>query len=283
MNSPQQPSPAQTASAQMGVNNQQAALTQAYGMPNQVTPYGTQTSQQTGTRTVPAVTKVNKKGQTVVVTPAYEVPVYTQTTTLDPAQQKLLDQQNQFGAATNALGIEQVGRLGDLLSKPLDMSNDSVSGYITDLYRKRLDPIWNERATQLDTSLRNKGLQPGTAGYDAAMRDFNAGRNDAYDTVLRNARAQSVQEMLTARNQPINETTALMSGGQVSLPQFANIGGPQVQGVDYAGLQANNYNQQMAQQNAFLGGLAGLGGAGIQGLGMYASRPGGWLNPTRTA
>jgi len=279
MNSPQQPSPAQTAAAQMGVNNQQAALTQAYGMPNQVGPYGTQTSTQTGTRTVPAVTKVNKKGKTVVVTPAYDVPVYTQTTTLDPAQQHLLDQQNQAGAAGNDLAIAQIDRLKGVLSQPLDLSNDAVSGYITDLYRKRLDPIWNERATQLDTSLRNKGLQPGTAGYDAAMRDFNAGRNDAYDTVLRNARAQSVQEMVLGRQEPINEAASLRTGGQVNLPQFANIGGPQVQGVDYAGLQANNYNQQMAQNNAFLGGLAGLGGAGLQAAGMAY---GGWKPTTGT-
>jgi hypothetical protein len=278
MNAPQQPSPAQQTAQQTQINNAAAAANQAYSMPNQVGPYGTQTSVQTGTRTIPAVTKVNKKGKTVTLVPAQEIPVYTQTTQLSPEQQNLLNQQQQFGSATNALGLAQIGRLEESLSKPVDLSNENVSGYITDLYRKRLDPIWNDRQQSLETELRNQGLQPGTKGWDAAMANFDYGRNDAYDQVLRSARAQSVQEMLAERNQRVNETGALMSGGQVTLPQFANLGGPTVGAVDYAALNANNYAQKTAQYNAMTGGLFDLGAAGIKAVGPAAlgGGSGGW-------
>lgn len=287
MNSPSQPSPAQMTATQTAINNQAAATNQAYGMQNQVGPYGSQTSVQTGTRTIPAVYRTNKKGKQVLVTPAQEVPVYTQTTTLTPEQQHLLDQQNQFGAATNELGLQQVGQLKELLGNPLDLSNENVSSYITDLARKRLDPIWNQKQAELETRLRNQGLQPGTKGYNEAMANFDYGRNDAYNQMLLSGRAQGIQEMLTARNQPINETTALMSGGQVSAPTFGQLGGGNVGAVDYAALNANNYAQQMAQHNAMVGGLFDLGGATIRAVGPRAlgggtgstasSGSGGWV------
>jgi hypothetical protein len=277
MNSPQAPNPYQTAATQAAVNNAAAQANQAYGMQNQVGPYGSQTSVQTGTRTIPAVYTTNKKGKKKLVTPAQEVPVYTQTTQLTPGQQNLLNQQEQFGSATNELGLQQVGQLKELLGNPLDLSNENVSSYITDLARKRLDPIWNQKQAELETRLRNQGLQPGTKGYNEAMANFDYGRNDAYNSMLLSGRAQGIQEMLTQRNQPINETTALMSGGQVTAPTFGQLGGGGgVSPVDFAALQANNYNQQMAQNNAMMGGLAGLGGAGVNAFGM-AAQPGGWL------
>jgi hypothetical protein len=274
MNAPQQPSPAKTTATQTALANQTAQLNQAYGMQNQAGPGGTQTSVQTGTRTIPAVYRTNNKGKQVLVTPAQEVPVYTQTTTLSPQEQQLWDQQHQYGAATNELGIQQVGQLKELLGNPLDLSQENTSAYLTDLARKRLDPIWNQKQAELETRLRNQGLQPGTKGYNEAMSVFDYGRNDAYNSMLLSGRAQGIQEMLTQRNQPINETTALMSGGQVSMPQFGQLGsGGNISPVDYAALQANNYNQKMAQQNAMMGGLAGLGGSALQGAGMAY---GGW-------
>jgi hypothetical protein len=278
MNAPQPPNPYQTAGMQAAINNAAAQNQQAYGMQNQVGPYGSQTSVQTGTRTIPAVTTTNKKGKVKTITPAQEVPVYTQTTTLTPEQQQLLNQQQQFGAATNDLGIQQVGQLKELLGNPLDLSQENVSSYITDLARKRLDPIWNQKAAEMDTRLKNQGLSPTDKAYKDAMAVFDYGRNDAMNSLLGASRAQGIQEMLTQRNQPINETTALMSGGQVSLPQFGQLGSGGASPVDFAALQANSYANKLAPYNAMLGGLAGLGGAGIQAAGSYAS-PGGWLNP----
>lgn len=61
-------------------------------------------------------------------------------------------------------------------------------------------------------------------------------------------RAAALSEKFAFRNQPINEISALLSGSQVSMPQFDS---PQISGpatTDYAGLVTNIYGQQ--SQNA---------------------------------
>lgn len=72
---------------------------------------------------------------------------------------------------------------------------------------------------------------------------------------------QQIQDALIQRNQPINETTALMSGSQVSQPNYQATPQTGIANTDVAGLYQNNYNAQVAQQNAMLGGIASLGGS----------------------
>ncbi len=85
-----------------------------------------------------------------------------------------------------------------------------------------------------------------------------------------NARARALQEQLALRNQPINEITALMSGSQVATPQFGIAQSAMIPTTDYAGIrqqgfnnQQANYQQQNANYQAMMGGLFGLGSAGI--------------------
>ena len=68
------------------------------------------------------------------------------------------------------------------------------------------------------------------------------------------------------RNQPLNEITALMSGGQVQQPGSPNWAGYGVAAPDLAGNIYQSYNQQQAQNNATMGGLFGLGGTIAGGL-----------------
>jgi hypothetical protein len=99
------------------------------------------------------------------------------------------------------------------------------------------------------------------------MQRFGQTKNDALDQLLLSGHQTAVNDILTERNQPINEITALMSGSQVGQPNFTNTPQTNVGGVDYAGMVANNYNAQndqykaqLGQQNAMMGGLFGLGG-----------------------
>lgn len=85
-------------------------------------------------------------------------------------------------------------------------------------------------------------------------------------------RQQFIDEQLAQRNQPLNEINALRTGAQVANPQFSNTPQAGVANTDYAGLVANNYNQQVAQNNAMWGGLAGIGGAAAQGYMMSDKR-----------
>lgn len=85
-------------------------------------------------------------------------------------------------------------------------------------------------------------------------------------------RARDIQERLMLRNQPLNEISALMSGSQVSMPQFGATPQGTVANTDYAGLVANqdamnqqNYQTQLGGWNMLAGGLGGGIGALIGG------------------
>jgi endosialidase-like protein len=82
------------------------------------------------------------------------------------------------------------------------------------------------------------------------------------------ARSQGLNEIFSLRNQPINEITALLSGSQVTQPNFINANMPTIPTTDVAGIMNKNFDQQLAvsaQQNAtmnnIIGGLFGLGGS----------------------
>jgi len=95
------------------------------------------------------------------------------------------------------------------------------------------------------------------------------------------ARQQAIQEQAYARDRPLAELSAFMSGGQPQMPQFANTPMTGVQPADIAGPTALAYQGQLAgwnaannRSNSSMGALAGLGGSA---LGGWAS--GGFSNP----
>lgn len=97
---------------------------------------------------------------------------------------------------------------------------------------------------------------------NAAQRaQFNNGAAMSQAEFQNTSRERALQELLMSRNQPLNEISALMSGGQVSMPQFTQYRGGQVANTDIAGLINQNYQQRMGQHNAMMGGLAGIGGS----------------------
>lgn len=113
--------------------------------------------------------------------------------------------------------------------------------------------------------------QQAIQGRDDALRSTQFAQQQAIMDAQDNARARAMQEQLALRNQPINEITALLSGSQVATPQFGIAQSAMIPTTDYAGIQQQGFNNQMAnyqQQNAnyqaMLGGLFGLGSAGIK-------------------
>ena len=85
------------------------------------------------------------------------------------------------------------------------------------------------------------------------------------------ARSQSMQEQFAARNQPINEVTALMSGSQVAMPQFGQTPQSQIPTTDVAGITNQNFQDQQAvyqsqNQNyqTLMGGILGLGAGALK-------------------
>jgi len=122
-------------------------------------------------------------------------------------------------------------------------------------YNQAANTLFQQNAAQ--AAFANAGLAQQVGQAQSGFNAAEAQRN------------QWLQEQYANRNQPINEISALMSGSQVSQPNFVNAPSTQIPTTDYAGItqqgfqnQMGLYGQQMQQSNALLGGVLGLG-AGV--------------------
>lgn len=251
MKSPQAPDPMQTAQAQSGMNRDTAIAQQNLNMVNQVTPWGSLTNQQTGTTSY-----TDSSGKLVTQ------PAWTQTVSLSPEQQAIFEksqaaQENLAGIAQNQSGI-----VADTLSNPFEFNNQDAADWAYDLAQTRIAPQQQQSQAALRSQLINSGLRPGTRAWDSEMTRIGQQFNDQNNMLALQGRNQAFSEALSTRNQPLNELSALLSGSQVTNPTstFAQSPQTQVAGVDYSGLVQSNYNQQMQQHNALIGGLFGLAG-----------------------
>lgn len=267
---PASPDPQQTAAAQTASNVNTAMANTALNNANEVNPYGSVNYAISGYQDIDG----------------RKVPTYTKTTTLDPAQQQLLDQQNQLGSQMNGIAGRQLTNLDSTLSKPIDFSGAPAAptadrAKYEEAMFNRINPELQRSRSALESQLANQGVMPGSEAYREAIALSDRGINDARNqTVLsagdyagqeisqgQSARNAAVQEILTQRNQPINEISTLMNGGQVTMPQFQQYQGGNIAGTDVAGItqqayanQMAAYNQQLASRNAMMGGIAGLVG-----------------------
>lgn len=83
-----------------------------------------------------------------------------------------------------------------------------------------------------------------------------------------NSRAQWLNEAYAKRNQPLQEISALLSGSQISGPNFVSTPSAQVGGVDYTGLVNQKYQADLAASQSKMGGLFGLLSAPFSFMGL---------------
>jgi hypothetical protein len=252
---PPAPDPVKTAQAQTDSNVKTSTTQQQLNMVDQTNPYGSQKYAQTGTW-------------------ADGTPKFSMETTFSPEEQAKQKQQWEFDNLTNQLGINQTKKLTGLLDTPFKINNEATEGRLMELGRKRLDPLVEQRRAGLESRLYNQGVMPGTEAYTRAMTENTQGDNDAYNQLLLGGRAQAASELTAERNQPINEITALMSGGQVNQPTFGNTPQTSVANTDIAGITQQGYEnslipwkQKNSQNQALMSGLFSLGGAALGGWG----------------
>lgn len=291
---PPAPDPYKVASAEGQSNVQTALGNSVLGNPNVYGPQGSTTYSQSGemqTITLP-------DGSTT------QVPRYNQTTTLSPEQQNLYNLNTQTQANIGQIGVDQSARIGDILGKPVDYADLKIDPNSFSADRQRVEQAMYDRMQpQLDRSrdaeenrLVNQGFQRGTEAFTNAMGDLGRQENDlrlgitaaglgeqqGMYGMARDAAGYEMQRRTQQQNQPINAITALLSGSQASLPNVGGYNAPQIQGTNVgqnvygsAALNNQNYQIQQQQQNAMLGGLAGLGGAGMyaaMGPGAFAKK-----------
>lgn len=289
---PEPPDPQETASAQTAQNVSTAVANAFLGNVNQQTPQGSLTYEPTSTyQWTDYSDPENPK--------TYDIPRFTATQELSPEQRRLYE----IGAQTEEnianIGQEQSTRIRELLSDPVNLEGlperYGADGFSEDRLRVeqalmgRMEPYLERQREQTRSDLANQGFMLGSEGYERGMDDYSRAVNDARLGVIgaagqeqsrlanlaNAARSSALQERFAQRNQPINEITALMTGSQVSQPNFVPTGMPQIPTTDIAGITNQNYNQRLAAHRlnsqrsglgpAVLGGLFSLGGGALSG------------------
>ena len=253
---PKPTDPKLTSAATTGTNISTSIANAYLQNMNEYGPDGTKTFDQTGMTTVTDP----YTGKT------YQIPKFSVTTTLSDQQKAIKGQQDAASLNLATLGKDLSGTLGQQLTGNFSLGNEETEGRLFDLGRKRLDPMSANRDEDLRTRLANQGIKAGTAAYDREMGLLGQQENDAYNSLLLQGRGQASQELLTEDNQRINQISALLGGGQVSMPNFmtgANVGA--IPTTDNASIIGNSDNAKMAAWQAnqasmgsMLGGLGGL-------------------------
>lgn len=197
----------------------------------------------------------------------HTVPRYTATETLSDSAQSIFDSNQEAQQNLSNIGRDQSSMLQDYLGTPFQADTGEIEKHLFDLGSNTLDPKFASQREDMATRLSNQGIKMGSAAYDRAMDELGQTQNAAYTDLALSGRGQAFSELQAARNQPINEITALLSGSQVSMPNYA-VNTPQgAATTDVAGIINSNYGQQLNawQQNSAnsggaLGGLFQLGG-----------------------
>lgn len=202
----------------------------------------------------------------------------TQTISLAPAQQQLLDSQNSqnlslSGGAMNGL-TNQINQNAGQGTPDFNSTRNAAQNALYSNQTQYLDPQFKQQQTGLESQLANQGVTPGTEAYDNAMGNFNRSRNQAYGSAMNSAisgatgqQTANIGNWATLQNQPINQLAALRGNTQVQNPNFQNPSSQNAQTPDFMSAannqyqgQLSSYNANQASNNATMGGLFGLGG-----------------------
>ena len=253
---PEPPNPRETSAASTSTNIGTAIANAWLQNPNQITPEGRLTQRWTG----------NREWRDPFTNRTYNIPTFTVTQKYSPAQQKIFNAQNKANLELSRTAANQSEFLKNYLGKPVDLTNEAIEARLFDLGSRRLRPEIERQRGDLASRLANQGIKAGSRAYDREMSLQGQSENDAWTQLMLRGRGQSVDEILTARNQPINEIGALLGTGQVQQPRFQNPNIGAIPTTDVAGIinqdfqnRQNQYNQRLAQRNSILGGLFGLG------------------------
>jgi hypothetical protein len=247
---PAPPDPKVVAEAQTK-SNKETAIANAYlNRVDQTSPFGTSTYQVVGT---------NPDG----------TPKFSQSTQFSQPVQGLFDNYIGMTQGMGDIGQQQLAGLQQQYSQPFSLDTETENR-ISALRSARLDPELQRQDEALRNKLTNQGIREGTEAWDRALERQGRMATDSRNQLWLDARQQGAQEALIQRQLPLNEFNAMRTGSQVGMPQFTGVPQTQQANTDVAGITQNAYNQQMqawnaqnSQNNAFMGGLFGLGGAAL--------------------
>lgn len=155
---------------------------------------------------------------------------WTQTTSLSPEQQALLDQQRGLQGGRYGLAQGMFPQIQSMLSSGLPDGSQARDQAITAAYGQatsRLDPRFAQDEEALRTRLYNQGFREGDEAFNREMDAFGRTKNDAYTSAMNSAigqgtaAGQSIFNQGLASNQNLfNMFNSLGSGPQVTMPQM---------------------------------------------------------------
>lgn len=199
---------------------------------------------------------------------------------------------DRFGGAADSLMQTGQQRLG-AFNTAGDLSSQGAFDQAYSTASANMEPRMARSTAAMENKLRNQGLDPTSEAYKSQMNDLGLQQNEARNDLTTKLQGQLFNQNLQGRQQDYSEASGLYGlgaqAGQTQMQGYQqigslgrsamvdaatspgvsdyaqiNTGGP----VDYAGLNTTAYNQQneqykqqMAQRNAMIGGLAGIGGS----------------------
>lgn len=153
-----------------------------------------------------------------------------------------------------------------LVASGIPVGSEAYNREMERLDRQRTDA--RQRAEIAATQQAGQEYGAAMLGRQQMGREGMADYTTGLDT-----RRQAIQEALMERTQPLQELSAFRTGSQVAMPQFQAYGQqPFTAGPDYLGAMGAQsqhalagYNADVAQKNAMMQGLFGLGAGGLAG------------------
>lgn len=201
---PTPPDPAATSAAQAAANTAAATEQQKLNMTNQITPYGNYTYS-------PNATSPSGYDATLALSPAQQQLLNTQQNTqqnLGGAGQELTaqlaglyGQPPNMGSAVNNL-TNQIGALG-MQTPNLDPS--AMTSQMMNWGQQYMQPIFNQQQSNLNAQLQNQGVTPGSEAYNNAQNLQARNVNDAYTNLFMQAEPQAFSQAVTASQVPLNQ------------------------------------------------------------------------------
>lgn len=195
------------------------------------------------------------------------------TDTLTPLGQQRFDQEQRINTQLGQVAEDGIGRVGGMLGSEFDMSqvqgrpdlaNTLSRDQMTQSIMDRNQPAMDRRRAQIETQLSNQGLFRGSEGRAGAMDDLAREENDFRLGAIQaggaeqsrmyglesDARSKDIETQAYLRSLPLNEINALRTGSQVSMPQFQQFQGQNIQAADILGATDRQYNAQLSGSNA---------------------------------
>lgn len=236
MSSPKPPDPYATAQTQNQFDVAAAQKTAQLGMTGQQTPYGALAY---------SADPNSPSG-------------YTATQTLSPQQQALLNLQTgaQTGIGGAAQGLGQ--NIGGMYGSMPNIDPSTTLNQLIKWNQAYNQPIFQQQRSNLAGQLANQGLTPGSEAYNNALNLQARNEGDVQNQFFAQAEPLAFGQAVQQYQLPLQAESQLLGLAAPQGPNYVSTPQPQVQPPNYQGLVQQNYQNQLAQQQAMMSGLFGI-------------------------